>query len=53
MHAIVCHEHGDPDVMRYEEIPQPEPQPDEVLIEAEAIGEKGHGPAVVDAADGP
>ncbi|MEO1993897.1 MAG: NADPH:quinone oxidoreductase family protein [Planctomycetaceae bacterium] len=38
MHAIVCHEHGDPDVMRYEEIPQPKPQPDEVLIEAEAIG---------------
>ena len=38
MYAIVCHEHGDPDVMRYEEIPQPEPQPHEVLIESEAIG---------------
>ena len=38
MHAIVCHEHGEPDVMRYEEIDRPEPAAGEVLIEAEAIG---------------
>jgi len=38
MHAIVCHSYGDPDVMQYVEIPQPEPAAGEVLIAAEAIG---------------
>jgi NADPH2:quinone reductase len=38
MHAIVCHEHGGPEVMRYEEIPRPEPAAGEVLVRAEAIG---------------
>jgi len=38
MHAIVCHEHGGPDVMKYEEIAKPEPAAWEVLIKAEAIG---------------
>lgn len=38
MHAIVCHEHGAAEVMRYEEIAQPEPSRGEVLIKAEAIG---------------
>ena len=38
MHAIVCHEHGGPEVMRYEEIAKPEPDAGEVLIKAEAIG---------------
>lgn len=38
MHAIVCHEHGGPDVMQYEEIARPEPGPGELLIAAEAIG---------------
>jgi NADPH2:quinone reductase len=38
MHAIVCHEHGGPEVMRYEEIPRPEPADEEVLVRAEAIG---------------
>ncbi len=38
MQAIVCHEHGDPEVMRYEEIPQPTPAAPEVLIKADAIG---------------
>ncbi|MBM81365.1 MAG: alcohol dehydrogenase [Planctomycetaceae bacterium] len=38
MHAIVCHEHGEPDVMQYVEIPQPVPSAGEVLIQAEAIG---------------
>ncbi len=38
MHAIVCHEHGGPEVMRYEEVPRPEPAAGEVLVQAEAIG---------------
>jgi len=38
MYAIVCDEHGDPEVMRYEEIPQPTPAAPEVLIKADAIG---------------
>ncbi len=38
MHAIVCYEHGRPEVMQSVEIPQPEPATKEVLIEAEAIG---------------
>jgi NADPH:quinone reductase len=38
MLAIVCHQYGGPDVMQLEEIPQPEPAAQEVVIEAEAIG---------------
>ncbi|MCH8150673.1 MAG: alcohol dehydrogenase catalytic domain-containing protein [Planctomycetes bacterium] len=38
MQAIVCHEHGGPEVMRYEEVPQPKPTAGDVLIQAEAIG---------------
>ena len=38
MYAIVCHEHGGPEVMKYEEIAKPEPAAGEVLIQAEAIG---------------
>jgi NADPH2:quinone reductase len=38
MHAIVCHEHGGPEVMQYVEIAQPEPAAREVLVKAEAIG---------------
>lgn len=38
MHAIVCNEHGGPEVMRYMEIAQPQPAANEVLIKADAIG---------------
>lgn len=38
MHAIVCHQHGGPEVMQCEEIPEPKPASGEVLIKAEAIG---------------
>ena len=38
MHAIVCHEHGGPEVMQYEEVSQPKPTAGDVLIQAEAIG---------------
>ena len=36
MHAVVMHETGDPDVMRYEEIDRPEPGDGEVLIKVHA-----------------
>jgi NADPH2:quinone reductase len=38
MRAIVCHAHGIPEVLRYEELPVPEPGPGEVLIRSEAVG---------------
>ncbi|REJ85836.1 MAG: NADPH:quinone oxidoreductase family protein [Planctomycetota bacterium] len=38
MHAILCREHGGPDVMQYTEIDQPRPAAGEVVIESEAIG---------------
>lgn len=38
MHAIVCHAHGGPEVMHYEEVPVPEPGPGDVLVRAEAVG---------------
>jgi NADPH:quinone reductase-like Zn-dependent oxidoreductase len=34
--AIRIHEDGGPEVLRYEEAPDPEPQPDEVLVELRA-----------------
>jgi NADPH:quinone reductase-like Zn-dependent oxidoreductase len=36
--AVVIHETGDPDVLRVEEVPQPEPGEDEVLVRVEAAG---------------
>jgi len=38
MQAIVCHEHGGPDVMKYEEVSQPKPTAVDVVIQSEAIG---------------
>ena len=38
MFAIVCHRHGGPEVMGYEQVAQPEPGPGEVLVRTEAIG---------------
>ena len=38
MQAIVCREHGGPEVMKYEEIPQPTPAARTVLIKADASG---------------
>ncbi|GAB2943034.1 quinone oxidoreductase family protein [Streptomyces heilongjiangensis] len=37
MRAVRLHEYGDPDVLRVEDVPIPEPGPGEVLIAAEAI----------------
>jgi NADPH:quinone reductase len=36
--AIRIHAHGDPDVMKWEDVPTPEPGPGEVLLKQEAIG---------------
>ncbi len=36
MHAVRIHEDGGPEVLRYEEIPDPEPGPGEVLVELRA-----------------
>lgn len=38
MQAIVCHRHGGPEVMQWENIPSPKPAANQVLVEAEAIG---------------
>src|ERR1700693_3020051 len=38
MHAVVIHETGGPEVLRYEEVPDPEPGEDEVLVRIEAAG---------------
>ncbi|GAB4433805.1 MAG: quinone oxidoreductase [Chloroflexi bacterium OHK40] len=38
MRAIRVHELGGPEVLRYEEVPAPEPGPDQVRVRVEAIG---------------
>lgn len=38
MKAIRLHEFGGPEVLRYEEVPEPEPQPGEVLVRVRAVG---------------
>lgn len=38
MKAIRIHEHGGPDVLRYEEIPDPEPSPGAAIVKVEAAG---------------
>jgi NADPH:quinone reductase-like Zn-dependent oxidoreductase len=38
MQAIRLHEYGGPEVLRYEEVPIPEPKPGEVLVRVHAVG---------------
>ncbi|MEV6026409.1 NADP-dependent oxidoreductase [Streptomyces sp. NPDC052036] len=38
MRAIRVHEHGGPEVLRYDEVPMPEPKPGEVLVRVHAVG---------------
>lgn len=38
MHAIQVHQFGGPEVLRYEQLPCPEPGPGEVLIRVHAVG---------------
>lgn len=37
MHAVVYHEHGGPEVLRYEEVPEPTPGAGEALIAVRAV----------------
>jgi len=37
MHAVVFHAHGGPDVLSYEELPDPQPGPGEVRLRVEAV----------------
>jgi len=41
MQAVVFHEHGGPEVLRMEDIPQPTPGPGEVLLRAHSNGFSG------------
>ena len=36
MKAIVFHQHGGPDVLKYESVPDPQPRPNEVLVRVKA-----------------
>src|SRR5216110_3654567 len=38
MKAVVAHEYGAPEVLKFEEVPQPEPKGDEVLVRVIAGG---------------
>ena len=38
MKAAVLHERGDPEVLKYEDVPRPEPKDDEVLVRVMAVG---------------
>src|SRR5215471_18563022 len=38
MKAVVIHEYGGPEVLKYENVPQPEPQQDQLLIRIIAAG---------------
>jgi len=38
MKAVVIHEYGDPEVLKYEDVPRPEPKDDQLLIRVIAAG---------------
>jgi len=38
MKAIVAHEYGGPGVLKYEEVPRPEPKEDQILVRVIAAG---------------
>src|SRR5438132_327467 len=38
MKAAVLHEQGGPEVLKYEDVPRPEPKDDEVLVRVMAVG---------------
>ncbi|MEY2438708.1 MAG: hypothetical protein QOI34_93 [Verrucomicrobiota bacterium] len=47
MKAIVIHEYGGPDVLRYEDVPVPEPKDTEVLVRVMASGVNPADPLIV------
>ena len=47
MKAIVAHEYGGPNVLKYEDAPRPEPKENEVLVRAMACGVNPADPLVV------
>ena len=38
MKAIVAHEYGGPEVLKYEDVPRPEPNEDQILVRVIAAG---------------
>jgi NADPH:quinone reductase len=42
MRAIVMHEPGDPDVLRMEDVAEPDPGPGDVLLRVETAGVSYH-----------
>src|SRR5436189_6004810 len=38
MKAVVVHEYGGPEVLKYEEVPRPEPKEDQILVRVMAAG---------------
>src|SRR4051794_41705297 len=47
MKAVVFHEHGSLDNIRYEDFPDPELQPDDLLIRVAAVALNGFDPMVL------
>jgi NADPH2:quinone reductase len=41
MKAAVCYQPGGPEILRYEDVPDPEPPPDGVLVQVQAISVEG------------
>ena len=38
MKAVVIHEYGGPNVLKYEDVPRPEPKEDQILVRVVAAG---------------
>ena len=47
MKAIVAHEYGGPDVLKYEDVPLPEPKENEILVRVIASGVNPADPLVI------
>ncbi|HMJ04777.1 MAG TPA: NADP-dependent oxidoreductase, partial [Chthoniobacterales bacterium] len=47
MKAVIAHEYGKPDVLRYEDVPRPEPKENEALVRVIASGVNPADPLIV------